>query len=84
MTLKTINYSWKSDANKKENLGLIAQEVEKVFPQVISKSKFKGNNATNISEDDTEYLSVRYAELVPVLIKAIQEQQAQIEQLKNK
>ena len=84
MTLQAINYSWKSDAHKKENLGLIAQEVEKVFPQVISKSKFKGNNATNISEDNTEYLSVRYAELVPVLIKAIQEQQAQIEQLKNK
>jgi uncharacterized protein YaiE (UPF0345 family) len=84
MTLKTINYSWKSDADKKENLGLIAQEVEKVFPQVISKSKFKGNNATNISEDDTEYLSVRYAELVPVLIKAIQELKAEIDELKNK
>jgi hypothetical protein len=84
MTLKTINYSWKSDADKKENLGLIAQEVEKVFPQVISKSKFKGNNATNISEDDTEYLSVRYAELVPVLIKAIQELKAEINELKNK
>jgi hypothetical protein len=84
MTLKTINYSWKSDADKKENLGLIAQEVEKVFPQVISKSTFKGNNATNISEDDTEYLSVRYAELVPVLIKAIQELKAEIDELKNK
>ncbi len=84
MTLKAINYSWKSDADKKENLGLIAQEVEKIFPQIISKSKFKGNNASNINDDDTEYLSVRYTELVPVLVKAIQELKAELDTLKNK
>jgi hypothetical protein len=84
MTLKAINYSWKSDEDKKENLGLIAQEVEKIFPQIISKSKFKGNNASNINDDDTEYLSVRYTELVPVLVKAIQELNQKIKTLENK
>ena len=60
-TLRTVNYSWKLDETKKENLGLIAQEVEKVFPQVV-----------DILKDG--YLGIRYTELIPVLIKAIQEQ----------
>jgi len=78
MTLKAVNFSWKSDSTNKENLGLIAQDVEKVFPQIVDKSK-KPN-----SEDKTEYLSVRYTELVPVLVKAIQELKQELEILKNK
>jgi hypothetical protein len=80
-TLRAVNFSWKSDENKKEVLGLIAQDVEKVFPQVIDKNKLV-NQKTEI-KDETEYLGVRYVELVPVLIAAIQEQQAQIEELKQ-
>jgi hypothetical protein len=79
MKLRTVNYSWKSDKTNKENLGLIAQDVEKVFPQLIDKNKL---NKTDKQIDNTEYLVVRYTELIPVLVKAIQEQQAQIEQLK--
>jgi hypothetical protein len=70
-TLRAVNFSWKNDENKKENLGLIAQDVEKVFPQVMDKSK-------------DGYLGVRYTEIVPVLVKAIQELKAQIEELSNK
>lgn len=83
MTLRAINFSWKSDCNNKEILGLIAQDVEKVFPQVIDKGKLP-NSPSNPNEDETEYLGVRYQELVPVLVKAIQEQQAQIEELKSR
>jgi hypothetical protein len=83
MTLRTVNFSWKDDENQKENLGLIAQDVEKVFPQVIDS-----NTLTNLDESDdfdkTEYLGVRYQELVPVLIKAIQELTARLEILENK
>jgi hypothetical protein len=59
-TLNPIIFSWKSDDENKENIGLIAQDVETVFPQVIDKN-----------EDG--FLGVRYLELVPVLVKAIQE-----------
>ena len=78
MTLRAVNFSWKSDSTNKENFGLIAQDVEKVLPQVIDKSTLGKNNSNN-----TEYLGVRYQELVPVLVKAIQEQQSQIEELKT-
>jgi len=83
LTLRTINFSWKTDDTNKENIGLIAQDVEKVFPQLIHKSKL----VSKIDEeqiDETEYLGVRYTELIPVLVKAIQELKAEIEQLKQK
>jgi hypothetical protein len=81
LTLRAVNFSWKKDENKKEVLGLIAQEVEKVFPQIIDKNKIL-NQKYDI-QDETEYLGVRYTELIPVLIKAIQEQQIQIKELKS-
>ena len=70
-TLRAINYSWKSDETKKENLGLIAQDVEKAFPQVVDTIK-------------DGYLGVRYTELIPVLVKAIQELSAKVTALENK
>jgi hypothetical protein len=77
MTLRTVNYSWKNDETEKENLGLIAQDVEKVFPELIDKNKLPSKPNEN-QEDETEYLGVRYQELIPVLVKAIQEQQSTI------
>ena len=70
-TLQTINFSYKDDISKKENLGLIAQEVQMIFPELVETN----NNGI---------LGVRYTELVPVLIKAVQELKAEIETLKNK
>jgi hypothetical protein len=81
-TLRTVNFSWKSDSTNKENLGLIAQDVEKVFPQVIDKSKLPSKPEKE-QIDETEYLGVRYQELVPVLVKAIQELSAQIKELQS-
>ena len=54
----------------KASLGVIAQEVQKVLPELVHE----GN----------EYLSVAYANMVGVLIEAIKEQQAQIDELKAK
>jgi hypothetical protein len=82
LTLRTVNFSWKSDETNKENLGLIAQDVEAVFPQVIEKNKL--NSGVDEQNDHTEYLGVKYTELIPVLVKAIQELKAEIDELKNK
>jgi hypothetical protein len=69
-TLRAVNFSWKSDETQKENLGLIAQDVVKVFPEVV-----------NYNPSIDEY-SLRYTELIPVLVKAIQEQTCTICSLK--
>ena len=78
MTLRAVKHTWKADEDKVEKLALIAQEVEKVFPQVVDKGKLP-SKADEEQTDNTEYLGVRYTELIPVLVKAIQEQQAMIE-----
>jgi hypothetical protein len=57
------------DKNKK-HIGLIAQEVLEVIPEVVGGS------------EETTY-SVGYGELVAVLIEAIKEQQEQIEEMRN-
>jgi len=69
-TLNPVVFSWKSDDTNKENIGLIAQDVKEVFPQVID---------TN----EEGFLGVRYVELVPVLVKAIQELSAENNTLKE-
>jgi hypothetical protein len=71
-SLRTVNFSWKSDTTNKELLGLIAQDIEQVLPQVIDRNKLPAD-INDEQTDETEYLSVRYTELIPVLVKAIQE-----------
>ena len=80
LTLRTVKHTWKkSDDTNKEHLALIAQDVEAVFPQVIDKSKINEKDG-----DETEYLGVRYTELIPVLVKAIQELKSQNDALQSR
>ncbi len=71
--LRPVRYHWKDKPELGSRLGLLAQEVEKVIPEVIEHP-----------DTDDGYLGMRYAELVPVLIKAIQEQQDVIEALSRR
>lgn len=69
LNLKPVNYRLINGGNDKKHLGLIAQEVEKLIPEIVNKS-----------DDKNQTRSMRYTELVPVLIKATQEQQVLIDQ----
>ena len=58
--------------------GLIAQELELIFPELVKTTQ------TAIKNDNSSPLkSVNYMGLIPILIKGMQEQQAQIEELKQ-
>lgn len=54
-----------------QQYGLLAQEVEKILPELVSKTKFK---------DNEEYKSINYNALISILISAIKEQEEVIEQ----
>lgn len=69
----TFNY--KKDTNRLT--GVIAQEVEKVLPEAIYTSK-------GMNEDEEEHLVVRYGNMVGLLIEAIKELKAEIEELKKR
>jgi hypothetical protein len=72
-TLRTVKYSWKEDELNREYLGLIAQDVEKVLPELVDKDE----------KDEIGTLGVRYTEMIPVLVKAIQELKAENDTLKE-
>ncbi len=62
--------------------GLISQEVEKVFPELIEEAE--APVADKVAKTaSTSYKSINYNAFIPMLIKGLQEQQAQIQDLKN-
>ena len=67
MQIRPVKFTWKSDSGNKPCVGVIAQSVVPVVPEAIDKNAIPG------SDDPTEYLGVRYTELIPILIASIQE-----------
>jgi len=66
--LRPVTWKWKAEPEGRLQLGLIAQEVETVLPELVS------------TDNDAEHTKgLNYIGLVPLLIKGIQEQQLQIE-----
>jgi hypothetical protein len=78
MQVKVRNYNLKSDPNHKQ-LGVIAQELETVFPAMVDEAPDKDTDGNALG---TTTKQVKYSVFVPMLIKAMQEQQAIIESLK--
>ncbi|OUS02495.1 hypothetical protein A9Q86_03040 [Flavobacteriales bacterium 33_180_T64] len=63
MQLKPVSYLMKDQTDTKRNLGLISQEVQELFPSIVYYNK------------EVDVLALSYTELIPILIKALQEQQ---------
>lgn len=68
--LTGYTYNWKSDEKGELNSGFIAQEVEKIFPHLVSTT-----------DDTTRIKTMNYIGLMPYLVEAIKDQQKQIETL---
>ncbi|OAD92640.1 hypothetical protein A7A78_01655 [Aequorivita soesokkakensis] len=85
MGLKPVSYNWinKDIDNHSTHLGFIAQELQKTIPEVVLANEWKQNSNETKTWEPVDRLGVNYAEIIPVLVKAIQEQQLQIEELKN-
>jgi hypothetical protein len=69
--LNPVSYVFKSDIDKSVRYGFIAQDVEKVLPNIVAK------------DPSTSMLSLRYDDLIAPMVKSIQEQQAQIKDLQK-
>ena len=68
----SYKFSLEKEKNKKENnrnFGFIAQDFQKVFPELVY-------------EDSLGYLSIDYVSMIPVLLEAVKKQQEDIEELK--
>lgn len=95
LQLKPVSYYWKQEKwnsltipekDKQLKLGLIAQEVEKIIPEVIYSYSYKPKS----EKEKEEYvrvtydrIGINYEELIAVLVKAKQEQNSEIVKLKE-
>ena len=77
MALKPRRFDWKEGKgqDKKNAAGFIAQEFQEVLPNSVSTYKAGG--------DGIEYLTMNHEELIPTLVKAIQELKAEVDSLKQ-
>ena len=82
-SLNPVSYDYRVDEFPSMNLaernkmGLIAQEVQAIFPSLVSAA----GTATKSNGTEIDILSVNYMEIIPLLIKAVQEHEVE---LKNK
>ena len=78
--LKGRTFTWKEEAKMTEGTkyGLIAQELEEVFPELIYDK-----SGIVQKEDGSFYKSVRMDGIIPVLIEAVKELSAKVEALEN-
>ncbi|WP_275981820.1 tail fiber domain-containing protein [Flavobacterium humidisoli] len=66
-----VSYNWRKEEfkemnfNDKHQLGVIAQDIEKILPEAVSKN-------------DKGFYTVNYTMLIPVLVEAVKEQQKEI------
>ncbi|WP_158849462.1 tail fiber domain-containing protein [Algibacter sp. L1A34] len=63
MELNPVSYLIKNQVNTKRSMGLISQEVQNIFPSITNYLK------------EPDVLTLSYSEFIPLLIKALQEQQ---------
>jgi len=75
-----VEFDWKKltkeekkiqHGNEGHDIGVIAQEIEKVLPEIVTTR-------------ENGYKGVRYEKIVPLLIESIKELKVEIEELKNR
>lgn len=69
--LNGVYFAWKANPDAGQQIGFVAQDVEKVLPQIVSTG----------GPDDMK--GVAYSSIVPVLVNAVKELKAQVDALKN-
>jgi hypothetical protein len=77
LKLWPVKYNYIQDTNKKLHYGLIAQDVEEYFPELVHT-----NDADETDNKSTPTKSVNYIELIPILLCKMQKMQKEIDMLK--
>lgn len=70
-SIKNENIKYKEKKRNKNRLGILAQDLQLVIPEAV------------VYDDENDMYYIDYNAITPVIIEAMKEQQAQIEELKN-
>ncbi|RYE19632.1 MAG: hypothetical protein EOP51_19485 [Sphingobacteriales bacterium] len=63
MLMKPVQYNWKTNPQDKKEIGFLAQDIQKIIPEAV------------VEPTNGHAMGMKYTELIPVLVKAVQEQQ---------
>jgi hypothetical protein len=74
--IRCINFKLKTDEDSVKRIGFIAQDFVGKFDEIVEEP-------SSIDGSPDKYLGLKYAEVTPILMKAVQEQQALIEDLRS-
>lgn len=84
MQLRSTRFTWKDAVQEGEKLGLLAQDLKNVLPEVVRDWEYKIDEKTGLKvKVPSERMGVMYSDIIPVLIRGMQEQQRIIESLKK-
>lgn len=86
--IRGVTFDWVDDIESeydfhpmdKHDIGVIAQEVEAVLPELVDEAPFNGSYTEKTGKDHG-FRTVRYDRMVALLIEAVKEQQTQIDAL---
>lgn len=70
INLEPIEFNYKDDKMQRKHLGFIAQDVEKIYPELVTSGQ---NNVK----------SINYVEFIPLLVLKLQNQQKEIHELRE-
>jgi len=72
LQMQGVKFDWKDSVHGINNYGFIAEDVDKILPNLVSH------------DSDGTAQGIQYSKMTAVLLEAIKEQQVQIEELKSK
>jgi hypothetical protein len=72
MQMNPVQYNWKTNPNEDLQIGFLAQDIQKIIPEAV------------VVPENGDPLGMKYTELIPVLVKAIQELKQENEQYKKR
>jgi len=95
--IRGVYFNWNEKAKEladknteKREIGFIAQEINEILPEIVKPAPFDVEMDESItdkvvykSKTGEDYLTVQYEKIVPLLVEAIKELKAEIEELKR-
>jgi trimeric autotransporter adhesin len=84
MKMNPVIFQWKNNPEDGNKIGLIAQELQDVIPEVVMDWEWEDNEDGTRKKIPAGKLGVYYADVIPVIIKGMQEQQNIIDELQKK
>ena len=70
-TINPILFNYKGEPSKNKHFGVLAQDVEKVFPELVKNNNISG------------YKTVNYQEFIPIMLAKMKQMQDEIDEIKQ-